>query len=73
MFFRSEDRDKALQLCGWNFDKDSASLTAFLDRLETEKAYTRAAAISVFNMKLRYGIEILNRSAEKVQNLTSVR
>lgn len=64
--FRSEERDKALQLCSWNFDKDSASLTAFLDKLELEKAYTRAAAISVFNLKLRSAIDILNRGAEKV-------
>jgi hypothetical protein len=61
-FSRSEDREKALQLCGWKFDKES-SLTAFLDRLESEGSYARAAAIAVFNMKLRKAIEILNRGA----------
>jgi hypothetical protein len=56
-----------LQLCGWNFDRETASLTAFLERLEAEKLHTRAAAIAVFNMKLRAAIEILNRGAEKVR------
>jgi len=51
-----------LQLCGWKFDKES-SLTSFLDRLESEGSYARAAAIAVFNMKLRKAIEILNRGA----------
>ncbi|PNF34608.1 WD repeat-containing protein mio [Cryptotermes secundus] len=60
--YRSEDREKALQLCGWKFDKES-SLTSFLDRLECEGSYARAAAIAVFNLKLRKAIEILNRGA----------
>ncbi|XP_069700640.1 GATOR2 complex protein MIOS [Periplaneta americana] len=60
--YRSEDREKALQLCGWKFDKESA-LNSFLDRLETEGSYARAAAIAVFNMKLRKAIEILNQGA----------
>lgn len=51
-----------MQLCGWKFDKES-SLTSFLDRLESEGLYTRAAAIAVFNMKLRKAIDILNRAA----------
>jgi len=61
-FSRSEDREKALQLCGWKFDKES-SLTSFLDRLESEGSYARAAAIAVFNLKLWKAIEILNRGA----------
>ncbi|KDR16180.1 GATOR complex protein MIOS [Zootermopsis nevadensis] len=60
--YRSENREKAMQLCGWKFDKES-SLTSFLDRLESEGLYTRAAAIAVFNMKLRKAIDILNRAA----------
>ena len=61
-FSRSEDREKALQLCGWKFDKET-SLNSFLDRLESEGSYARAAAIAVFNLKLRKAIEILNRGA----------
>jgi hypothetical protein len=51
-----------LQLCGWKFDKES-SLNSFLDRLESEGSYARAAAIAVFNMKLRKAIDILNCGA----------
>jgi len=61
-FSRNEDREKALQLCGWKFDKE-ASLTSFLDRLESEGSYARAAAIAVFNLKLRKAIDILKRGA----------
>ncbi|PSN33611.1 WD repeat-containing protein mio [Blattella germanica] len=67
---QSEDRDKALQLCGWKFDKESA-LTAFLDRLEADGSHARAAAIAVFNLKLRKAIEILNRGAVS-QNKQSI-
>lgn len=61
---RHEDRDKALHLCGWNFDVNS--LTKFLEHVERERAYTRAAAIAVFNLKLRLAIDILNRGSESV-------
>ncbi|CAG2068527.1 unnamed protein product, partial [Timema podura] len=37
---------------------------AFLDRLESDGAYSRAAAIAVFSLKLRLSIEILNRGSE---------
>lgn len=49
-------------MCGWNFD--SNSLTKFLEQLEKERAFTRAAAIAVFNLKLRLAIDILNRGCE---------
>lgn len=61
---RHEDRDKALHLCGWNFDVNS--LTKFLEQVEREQAYTRAAAIAVFNLKLRIAIDILNRGSENI-------
>lgn len=64
--FRSEERDMALQLCSWRFD--SQSLVAFLDRLEAEGSYTRAAAIAVFNLKLRLAIDILNRGALQLKD-----
>ncbi|KAH0544233.1 GATOR complex protein MIOS-B [Cotesia glomerata] len=66
--YRSTDRDKALQLCGWRFDKDSNATynNLFLERLEREGQYARATAISVFNLCLRQAIDILNRGASKV-------
>nr|CAD7396882.1 unnamed protein product [Timema cristinae] len=60
---RSDDREKALQLCGWKFDRETTFM-AFLDRLESDEAYSRAAAIAVFSLKLRLSIEILNRGFE---------
>ncbi|XP_043268495.1 GATOR complex protein MIOS-B [Venturia canescens] len=72
--YRSADRDKALQLCGWRFDKESNALynNLFLERLEREGAYARATAISVFNLCLRQAIEILNRGASKMSMSTNL-
>ncbi|XP_076393574.1 GATOR complex protein mio isoform X2 [Megachile rotundata] len=66
--YRSPDRDKGLLLCGWRFDRETNTLydNLFLDRLEREGAYPRAAAIAVFNLCLRQAIEILNRGASKM-------
>ncbi|XP_063233237.1 GATOR2 complex protein MIOS isoform X2 [Bacillus rossius redtenbacheri] len=60
--YRSDERAKALLLCGWKFDRDTA-LGSFLDQLEGEGAFSRAAAIAVFNLKLRLAVAILNRGA----------
>lgn len=72
--YRSPDRDKGLLLCGWRFDKDTNSLydNLFLERLEREGAYPRAAAIAVFNLCLRQAIEILNRGATKMSMSTNL-
>lgn len=72
--YKSEDRDKALLLCGWQVDPDTATLSTFLNQLEAEKSYSRAAAIAVFNLKLRLAVKILNRGAavqEKMDNPSS--
>ncbi|XP_049939369.1 GATOR complex protein MIOS isoform X2 [Schistocerca serialis cubense] len=61
--YKSEERDKALQLCGWKID--SQSLSDFLDGLEVEGSYSRAAAIAVFNLRLRLAVEMLNRGASR--------
>ena len=65
-FYRSDERDKALQLCGWRFDKETLALDTFLDRLESEGAHTRAAAIAVFNLKLRMAVKILGRGGSQL-------
>lgn len=62
--YRSEERDAALQLCGWRFDKDTLALTNFVEKLMVAGQYSRAAAIAVFNLKLRLAIGVLNRGAE---------
>lgn len=65
--YRSEERDAALQLCGWRYEKDLTSLTNFLERLQVEGAFSRAAAIAVFNLKISLAISILNRGASRKQ------
>ena len=53
-------------MCSWHFERDSNKLTQFLEQLEKEQAYTRAAAIAVFNLKIRLAIDILSRAPENV-------
>jgi len=65
--YRSDERDAALQLCGWRYEKDITSLTNFLERLQVEGAFSRAAAIAVFNLKINLAISILNRGAGILQ------
>ncbi|GLH08738.1 GATOR complex protein MIOS [Gryllus bimaculatus] len=72
--YKSEDRDKALLLCGWKVDREPNALTSFLSQLESEGSFSRAAAIAVFNLKLRLAVSILNRGAaaqEKTASITS--
>lgn len=57
-----------MHLCSWPFDRDSNHLSKFLEQLEKDRAYTRAAAIAVFNLKIRLAIEILSRASENHQN-----
>ncbi|CAH1154363.1 unnamed protein product [Phaedon cochleariae] len=61
-YYRHEDRDRALQLCSWPLERDSQFLADFIEHLEKAGAYTRAAAIAVFNLKVQLAIEILGRA-----------
>ncbi|XP_077978834.1 GATOR2 complex protein MIOS-B-like [Glandiceps talaboti] len=65
LVYRSEDRTRILHLCGWNFDND---LEGFLNELEENGEFERAAAIALFNLKLRKTIDILNRSAKSTND-----
>ncbi len=44
-------------------DRDSYALNAALDRLEAEGEYERAAAIALFNLKIRRAILALNKGS----------
>ncbi|KAF5296730.1 hypothetical protein FQR65_LT10166 [Abscondita terminalis] len=73
--YKHEDRAKALHLCGWHFERDVNSLNKFLERLQKEQAYSRAAAIAVFNLKIKMALDILNQGADSTgqnANLTVV-
>ncbi len=44
-------------------DRDSYALNAALDRLEAENEFERAAAIALFNLKIRRAIQALNKGS----------
>lgn len=70
--YRSDERLKALQLCGWGFDKISTS-TPFIDRLEQDGEVERAAAVAVFTLRLRRAIQVLNDNADDKDTTSSNR
>lgn len=59
-------------MCSWHFDKDANMLQKFLEQLEKEHAYTRAAAIAVFNLKIRLAIDILGRAPDSNLNVVAM-
>lgn len=72
-FFSNSVRDHALYLCEWGFDRPSARhITNVLRKLENENAYTRAAAIAIFNLRMRDAIETLNKGANQQPNLSMI-
>lgn len=56
-------RTRALRLCCWGFDKDSASLP-YIDQLEREREFERAAAVAVFTLRMGTAIAILNNGSK---------
>ncbi|XP_063591435.1 GATOR2 complex protein MIOS-A-like [Penaeus indicus] len=60
--FRCEERSRALELCSWGFENE-AVLTSFLAQLENAGNYTRAAAVAVFNQRIKQAIQILQKGA----------
>lgn len=54
-------------MCGWRLERD-----ALLEQLESDGHYSRAAAIAVFNLKLRQAVEILRRGAEHPRTTSPV-
>lgn len=67
IYFKHPDRDKALHLCGWPLPMDSASLAIFVSNLEKKGAYSRAAAVAVFNLNVQLAIEVLGRAPDEGQ------
>ncbi|XP_039295830.1 GATOR complex protein MIOS-B [Nilaparvata lugens] len=79
--YRSEDRDKALLLCGWKLAVaakgalDGGSSGSWgLERLGCDpegglKEHARAAAMAVFSLRLRKAIEILKQGARKAEEI----
>src|SRR5688572_11762932 len=57
-------RNKALYLCEWGNDTDNNSIVKLIDNLEKMGDYTRAAAIAVFNLRIRRAIQALTLGAK---------
>ncbi|XP_069184860.1 GATOR2 complex protein MIOS isoform X3 [Procambarus clarkii] len=57
-----EERSRALELCSWGFENETV-LNSFLSQLEAAGNHTRAAAVAVFNQRLKQAILILQRGA----------
>lgn len=67
--YKSEERDFALELCGWIFHKNELnfSFQAFIDDLCKRKKFTRAAMIAVFHLRIRLACDILGRGANEIE------
>ncbi|XP_062364034.1 GATOR2 complex protein MIOS isoform X3 [Cinclus cinclus] len=61
--YLSEERSLALQLCGWIKKGTDLDVEPFLNSLEQEGDWERAAAVALFNLDIRRAIQILNKGA----------
>uniref|UniRef100_A0A8C4SMB3 Missing oocyte, meiosis regulator, homolog (Drosophila) n=1 Tax=Erpetoichthys calabaricus TaxID=27687 RepID=A0A8C4SMB3_ERPCA len=61
--YHNEERCLALQLCGWIKKGPEIHVEPFLQCLEQEGEWERAAAIALFNLDIRRSIEILHKGA----------
>lgn len=61
-YYTRSDRTQALLLCSWPLYSDPPNVITFVQNLEREGAYSRAAAIAVFNLQIPLAIEVLNRA-----------
>ncbi|XP_005999518.1 GATOR2 complex protein MIOS isoform X2 [Latimeria chalumnae] len=59
--YHSEERLLALQLCGWIKKGTEVDVEPFLNSLEQEGEWERAAAVALFNLDIRRAIQILNK------------
>lgn len=67
IYYKHPDREKALHLCSWPINMDSSTLTKFVASLEKTGAYSRAAAIAIFNLNIQLAIEVLGRAPDESQ------
>ncbi|XP_049873651.1 GATOR complex protein MIOS [Pectinophora gossypiella] len=60
--YRSAERTRALQLCGWGWGWENAG--AGVERLEAAGTPCRAAALAAFHLRLRTALDVLARARE---------
>lgn len=71
--YLSEERSLALQLCGWIKKGTDLDVEPFLNSLEQEGDWERAAAVALFNLDIRRAIQILNKGASSGKGVCSVK
>lgn len=62
----------ALQLCGWIKKGTDLDVEPFLNSLELEGDWERAAAVALFNLDIRRAIQILNKGASSGKGACSI-
>lgn len=68
--YRSDQRDAAIALCGWNFNRDKeGTFVSFVELISGKGEYTRAAFIATIHLRIRYAIEILGKGADNVRRI----
>ncbi|XP_072949683.1 GATOR2 complex protein MIOS [Epargyreus clarus] len=60
--YRSAERSRALQLCGWGWGWESAG--AGVERAEAEGTPCRAAALAAFHLRARHALDVLARARD---------
>lgn len=70
--YLSEERSLALQLCGWIKKGADLDVEPFLNSLEQEGDWERAAAVALFNLDIRRAIQILNKGASSGKGVCCV-
>lgn len=68
--YRSEQRDAAIQMCGWAFNRDKeGTFVSYIEDLSAKGERTKAAFIATVHLRIRYAIEVLGNGAAVVSGL----
>ena len=70
ILIRSEERSRALRLCGWPHDSEVSTLGPILEKLQADGQVSRAASLAIFHMKIRKAIKILTRSGQQKNDVS---
>ena len=68
--YRSEERNRALRLCGWPHNTEVSTLGPILEKLQVDGQISRGASLAIFHMKIRKAIKILTRSGQKQNDVS---
>lgn len=67
---RSEQRDAAIQMCGWAFNRDKeGTFVGYIEDLSAKGERTKAAFIATVHLRIRYAIEVLGNGAGMVSKV----